>query len=156
MDSTPPTPARLPLFRLPLALGAVLGVVLLARGWVAVPVGGGATSLGAGETGLRAVELARRAPGEADAHAAVPWRAGMTVRDAVETAALDDPRGPWRSRWRGVGSGALLEELGGRPNEGPGRDNWQFEVDGEYGVRSAAATTLRPGQRVLWRLAPYE
>jgi hypothetical protein len=149
-DST--TPAR---FRLPLALAAVLGVVLLARGWSADP-DGSVTPGGVIESASRIVEIARQAPDEADVSASVPWRAGMTVQDATAAADAAEPGGPWRSRWRGVGAGALLEELGGRPNEGPGRDNWQFTVDGEYGDRSAGATPLRPGQRVLWRLAPYE
>ena len=51
---------------------------------------------------------------------------------------------------------AFLESLDGTPNEGADGLNWQFEVNGVYATRGAGATTLAPGDRVLWKLAPYE
>ena len=78
----------------------------------------------------------------------IPWLEGLTVAEA--TAQATD------TQWQGEGEMAMLISLKGRPNEGVNGLNWQFEVNGEYATRSAGAVRLRPGDRVLWKLAPYE
>ena len=78
----------------------------------------------------------------------IAWRDGMTVRDATD--------GGFSAVWRGDGSMAFLESLGGVPNQGADGLNWQFEVNDEYADRGAGDYPLAPGDRVLWKLAPYE
>ncbi|MEO0531739.1 MAG: DUF4430 domain-containing protein, partial [Planctomycetota bacterium] len=85
--------------------------------------------------------------------------ANATVYDAVQAAGREG--GPsWASRWRGEGEMALLESLGGVESAGaaggPEGLNWQFEVNGDYATRGAGVVRLESGDRVLWKLAPYE
>lgn len=99
------------------------------------------------------VRLTRRMPDAEDLEVEVAWTPGTTVAVATRRAA-DEPG--WESEWRGEGQMAFLESLGGTPNEGADGLNWQFEVNGEYADQGAGAVTLAPGDRVLWKLAPYE
>jgi hypothetical protein len=78
----------------------------------------------------------------------IPWSEGLTVAEATTQAVA--------TQWQGEGEMALLTSLEGRPNEGASGLNWQFEVNGEYATRGAGAVELRPGDSVLWKLAPYE
>lgn len=79
---------------------------------------------------------------------------GMTVRTATLRAGAE--QASWASDWRGEGEMALLEALGGVANQGGDGLNWQFEVNGVYADRGAGDFELAPGDRVLWKLAPYE
>ena len=149
--------------RLTVALGGVL--VLLAGYWfvanrfsqndrVAEPANDAANNPLAVQPGEgAAIRLVRRMPDVGDNDTKVAWIAGTTVFEATLRAA-DEPG--WRSEWRGEGEMAFLESLGGVPNGGADGLNWQFEVNGEYAERGAGATTLAPGDRGLWKLAPYE
>ncbi|MEQ8849401.1 DUF4430 domain-containing protein [Botrimarina sp.] len=94
------------------------------------------------------VTVAVRRPGEPERSASAVFRPGMTVADATRAA--------FPSRWRGEGAMAFLDSLDGTPSDGPEGLNWQFEVNGAYGELGAGAVRLAPGDRVLWRLAPYE
>lgn len=94
------------------------------------------------------VTLLFRLPDAEPTEAQIPWSEGLTVAEAT-TEAVD-------TEWQGEGEMALLTSLKGRPNEGASGLNWQFEVNGKYATSSAGAVELRPGDSVLWKLAPYE
>lgn len=79
----------------------------------------------------------------------IAFSAGQTVADATRGADL-------QAIWRGSGEMAFLESLAGVPNQGGDGLNWQFEVNEQYAERGAGSVVLEPGDRVLWKLAPYE
>jgi len=135
----PPVPA----WRLAAALVLVLLVVWLVRPRTD-PAPDPAPAREAGQT----VTVAYKAPDAARREAQTAWYDGITVRDATAAA--------FASQWRGAGADSFLESLAGTPNQGADGLNWQFDVNGDYATRSAGATPLRPRDRVLWRLAPYE
>ncbi|TWU00110.1 hypothetical protein Pla108_10540 [Botrimarina colliarenosi] len=102
----------------------------------------------AGPVGAEVVVLTITQPDAPAVEKEIPWSAGQTVADATRLAA--------DTEWRGEGEMALLESLGGVPNQGADGLNWQFEVNGKYATAGAGAIRLEPGDRVLWKLAPYE
>ena len=87
---------------------------------------------------------------------ALPWRAGMTVADAMELAAAHQ-RGI-RYNQEGIGANALLRSIDDLNNEGggPSSRNWIYRVNGVRGDRSYAVCELQPGDTVLWSFEPYE
>ena len=87
---------------------------------------------------------------------ALPWRAGMTVADAMELAAAHQ-RGI-RYNHEGVGADALLVSIDGLKNEGGGSSsrNWIYRINGEQGDRSFAVYELQSGDTVLWSFTTYE
>lgn len=101
----------------------------------------------AAETAVVTLEV--RQPEAESTEVSVPWLKGLTVAQATQQAGL-------RSVWRGSGEMAFLESLAGTENQGADGLNWQFEVNGDYADRGAGAVGLEPGDRVLWKLAPYE
>lgn len=100
------------------------------------------------------VTLEKRLPDAPAQSAQVAWSRATTVLEATRLAGEGDPA--WASDWRGEGAMALLVTLGGEANQGADGLNWQFEVNGVYADRGAGAYELEPGDRVLWKLAPYE
>jgi hypothetical protein len=98
--------------------------------------------------GQEAVRLTFTRPGAPPRELRAAWTEGLTVADATRLVCS--------TRWQGEGVMALLVELDGVPNQGPDGLNWQFEVNGRYATEGAGAVVLRPGDRVLWKLAPYE
>jgi hypothetical protein len=144
----PPTAAKPfnPRWRLALAVtGFLIGVLIYqySRAPTRPPARSGPLP-GQSET----VTLLFRLPDVEPTKAQITWSEGLTVAEAT-TAAVD-------TEWQGEGEMALLTSLKGRPNEGASGLNWQFEVNGKYATRSAGAVELRPGDSVLWKLAPYE
>lgn len=94
------------------------------------------------------VTLLIRRPEVEPTQVKVPWSAGITVAEATRRGLTTE--------WQGEGEMAMLTSLSGLANQGADGLNWQFEVNGEYATRGAGAVRLRPGDRVLWKLAPYE
>lgn len=84
----------------------------------------------------------------------VPWHEGQTVIEATQLAGKQSV--PWQNRWQNQGEMAFLLELGGRKNEGSEGLNWQFDLNGKYNQRGAGQTVLKPGDAILWQLAPYK
>jgi hypothetical protein len=84
---------------------------------------------------------------------ALPWRAGMTVVDALE-AAQKHPRGI-KYVQRGRDATAMITEIGGKKNEGSGK-NWIFSVGGKTADLGAGAYELKPGDTILWEFKDYE
>ncbi len=84
----------------------------------------------------------------------IDWQPEMTLLRATLEAGIQSEA--WQSKWQGAGEMALLVELGGLANEGASGLNWQFDLNGEYGKQGAGQTVLKPGDSVLWRLAPYQ
>lgn len=154
-QSADPTSATNRPANLALALAIVLGVVLLVnwlgRSEVTRVQGGGQNTATDAKLGVTMTT------GEGDLGLptlVVPYNAGETVLDALQKAAERD--GSWRFAYEGSGAKAFLIELGGRANEqGDGR-YWQYEVNGQHAAVGIGAQRLEPGDRVLWKFAPYE
>jgi hypothetical protein len=79
---------------------------------------------------------------------ALPWREGMTVRDAL--AAAGHTTAGLKFSEQGSGEAAFLTQIDGVANEGASGRNWTFTVNGKFGDRSFAIFPLRPGDEVLW------
>lgn len=141
-ESTPSDPR----WRLAVALGAVLAGVLLYRQLApkqaAEPVDPSPTQV-AGSVDVEFVS-----PGVERREQSVAWSDGMTVQQATQLAG--------ETTWRGQGEMALLESIDGVSNQGADGLNWQLWVNGQYATRGAGAYPLEAGDRVLWKLAPYE
>ncbi|PHS10704.1 MAG: hypothetical protein COA78_10830 [Blastopirellula sp.] len=83
----------------------------------------------------------------------IPWKAKMTVLDAMKHAEKH-PRGV-KLKYRGSGSIAFLTEIDGLKNTGSGK-NWIFRVNGEKAEKSFGAAQLKSGDTVLWRFELYQ
>jgi hypothetical protein len=88
--------------------------------------------------------------------AALPWRTGMTVVQAMEAAR--DFRPGIAFTQDGAGASGLLTSIDGLKSEGAGGRNWRYRVvdlDGSdrYGEVSFCLEPLQPGMGVLWEFA---
>jgi len=144
-------PAAGPGWRLAYAAAAVLVVlVVLALYRLLFPVfAGEPAATPAPAVADQVVEIVIERPDAEPYRQSVPWTADQTAAEATRRLSLP-------SEWRGAGEMAFLESLDGVANQGADGLNWQVEVNGRYAERGAGALRLRPGDRVLWRLAPYE
>lgn len=97
---------------------------------------------------IGAVRVVFQQPDAEPTEAEVPLAQGDTVFEATSRAAT--------TRWQGKGAMALLQSINGIGNQGADGLNWQFEVNGQYADRGAGDYPLKPGDRILWKLAPYE
>lgn len=84
--------------------------------------------------------------------AALRWRDGLTVLEALQAAA--DFRPGITFTLKGKGETAFLSSLEGLKNSGAGGGNWIYEINGEMAQRGMAVQTLNPGDALLWRYAP--
>ena len=84
--------------------------------------------------------------------AALPWREGMTVVDALGAAAKHPHGITFESRGRGAS--ALVTRIGDLKNEGTGR-NWLYSVNGKLANVGAGAYKLSAGDVVLWEFKVY-
>jgi hypothetical protein len=79
---------------------------------------------------------------------ALPWKAEMTVLDAMK-AAQEHPRGV-KLQYRGSGATAFLTQIDDVKNEGAGR-NWVYRVNDQLAERSFGVFPLKAGDTVLWK-----
>lgn len=56
---------------------------------------------------------------------------------------------------RGDGSTRFVTAIGGIQNEGAGKDNWVFRVDGKLGDRSSGIQVVQDGQKLVWSMGVY-
>ncbi|QDT67320.1 hypothetical protein MalM25_02170 [Planctomycetes bacterium MalM25] len=140
-------------WRLVAALAVALLLVAMLRGW-GTPDASDPANQADPKRDAAPVTLEKRLPDQPAQSAQVAWAPGTTVLEATRRAGEDDPA--WVGEWRGEGAMSLLILLGGEANQGAEGLNWQFEVNGVYADRGAGAFELAPGDRVLWKLAPYE
>jgi hypothetical protein len=81
---------------------------------------------------------------------ALPYRAEMTVLDALEAAGAH-PHGV-KFKWRGSGETAFVTQVGDVKNEGGGQGrNWTYFVDGHEPNVGVGTLRLKPGSVVLWK-----
>lgn len=83
--------------------------------------------------------------------AALPWREGMTVGDALRAARQFPPGVDYEVR--GEGAGAMLVSLEGAASEGAGGRYWLYTVDDRPGEVSFEVQPVAPGQRILWEFS---
>jgi hypothetical protein len=84
---------------------------------------------------------------------ALPWRADMTVLNALSAAQAH--RHGMAFTNRGSGASAMVTKIGDVKNEGDGR-NWLYYVNDKQGEISAGAMKLKSGDAVLWRFETYD
>lgn len=77
----------------------------------------------------------------------------MTVLDALRWAD-DHPRGIDFVK-RGRSDRTLVTQIDDLKNQGGGRNNWIYRVNGKLGDRSCAVSPLDPGDTILWKFQPY-
>lgn len=91
-------------------------------------------------------------------YTAIPWREGMTMRDAM--LAAKERRAPLAFTFeeKGTGERAFVTSIAGIKGEGAGKEsrNWLFWVNETPGERSFAVTTLQPGDAATWKFASYD
>jgi len=87
-------------------------------------------------------------------YAALPYRDGMTVGDAMRLASDFGPGLPFTHQ--GEGELSFLTSLDGVTNQGPGGRFWLYQVDGERADVSYEVQPLTVGQRVLWQFKEPE
>jgi hypothetical protein len=87
---------------------------------------------------------------------AVPWRAEMTVLDAIR-AAEKHPRGI-ACKVRFSGESAFVDAIDGLSNQGggAGAKNWVYRVNGDFAHDSCGIHKLKPADVVLWNFGSYE
>jgi len=81
--------------------------------------------------------------------AALPWREGMTVLEAMQAAGDFHPG--VTIAYRGDGDTAFMTAIDGVANAGAGGGNWIYEINGEKPTESMGLATLEPGDALLWR-----
>jgi len=147
-----------PWWRLPLLLALVLAAILLTReigtretADVGPNPPADRTFGRTGETISLAIDYGDERRQQYDG---VPWREGMTVRDAL--AAAVDSSGNVKFAQQGSDQTAFLTQIEGVKNEGAGGRNWTYSVNGKLGDRSFAIYPLRPGDQVLWTFAAQQ
>jgi hypothetical protein len=85
--------------------------------------------------------------------AAIPWKLGMTVLDALEFASRH-PRGV-KFKYTGAEATAFVTEIDDLKNEGGAKRNWTYRVNDKLGARSCGVAELKESDRVLWRFGKY-
>ena len=83
----------------------------------------------------------------------------MTVHDTM-TAAQSHAR-PLAFTTTGSGDTTRLTSIDDVKDEGMGlpterKRNWQYWIDGTYGMTSIGVAKVGPGQRVSWAFRPYD
>ena len=86
----------------------------------------------------------------------LPWKARMTVLDALEAATKK--RHGIRFDKVGTGVNTKITSVDDVANEGGGRTrkNWMFYVDGKKSDVGSGAAELRGGDVVLWRFETFD
>ncbi|QDT70878.1 hypothetical protein I41_00310 [Lacipirellula limnantheis] len=170
METSAPSPgtndSTLPRRGNPWTLPLVLASGLAVASWLLVSVRPGANAWQTGADRPHVEWTPRTAAGETVAleidfgngarreYAALPYRDGMTVGDALRLARDFGPGLAFASQ--GEGKMSFLTSLDGVANQGPGGRCWLYEIDGKPGDVSYEVQPLVAGQRVLWRFAEPE
>jgi hypothetical protein len=137
-------------WRFIIALVVLLGLVLAQRRWL--PAGDASNATVQPSTGeVVALTIDRSAVVETHD---IGWHPGLTVLGVLEAYSAEHTAEPLSVV--GSGASALVTAAAGRTNEGAGGLNWQFELNGQYGTKSAGVTPVEPGDRVLWKFAPFQ
>lgn len=105
----------------------------------------------AGETVALEIDFGNGARRE---YAALPYRDGMTVGDALRQARDFGPGLPFTHQ--GEGELSFLTSLDGVTNQGPGGRFWLYQVDGQRADVSYEVQPLAAGERVLWQFKEPE
>lgn len=105
----------------------------------------------AGETVALEIDFGNGARRE---FAALPYRDGMTVGDALRLARDFGPGLAFTRQ--GEGELSFLTSFDGVANQGPGGRFWLYQVDGERADVSYEVQPLAAGQRVLWQFTEPE
>jgi hypothetical protein len=105
----------------------------------------------AGETVALEIDFGNGARRE---YAALPYRDGMTVGDALRLAQEFGPGLEFTRQ--GEGELSFLTSLDGVANQGPGGRFWLYQVDGRRADVSYEVQPLAAGQRVLWQFQESE
>lgn len=100
----------------------------------------------AGETVALEIDFGNGARRE---YAALPYREGMTVGDALRLARDYGPGLEFTHQ--GEGELSFLTSLDGVANQGAGGRFWLYQVDGQRADVSYEVQPLTVGQRVLWQ-----
>ena len=87
-------------------------------------------------------------------YAALPYRDGMTVGDALRLAQDFGPGLPFTHQ--GEGELSFLTSLDGVANQGPGGRFWLYQIDGRRADVSYEVQPLAAGERVLWQFKEPE
>jgi hypothetical protein len=113
-------------------------------------LGRGAFSALAQEPAAKTVSLtADYGDGSEKRFAALPWREGLTVFDALQAAGK--ARAKLDVAHRGAGATLFVLALDGVKNEGASGKNWRYHVGGKLADRSCAVYELKPGDAVVWK-----
>ncbi len=139
-------------WRFIIALVVLLGLVLAQRRWL--PAGDTSAPTAQPSTDETVSLSIDRGDGAAVETHHIGWSSGLTVLGVLETYSAQHPEEPLSVVGRGAS--ALVTAAAGRTNEGAGGLNWQFELNGQYGTKSAGVTTVKPDDRVLWKFAPFQ
>ena len=86
--------------------------------------------------------------------AALNWKSGMTVLDAMKKAKKHPHGITFKSQ--GSGSIAMLTKIDDLKNQGGRGKNWIYWINDKIGDRSFAVKSLSPSDHVLWKFARYE
>jgi hypothetical protein len=139
-------------WRFIIALVVLLGLVLAQRRWLpADNVADNSTRPSTRETVSLLID---RGDGAAAKTHDIGWCPGQTVLGVLEAYSAEHPDEPLSVV--GSGASALVTAAAGRSNEGAGGLNWQFELNGQYGTKSAGVTPVQAGDRVLWKFALFQ
>jgi hypothetical protein len=87
---------------------------------------------------------------------AIPWRDGMTVLDALESAKANQ-HGITFSQ-RGSGETAMITKIDDLANQegAEGAKNWLYYINDRLADKSCGAATLKPGDSILWKFQAKE
>jgi hypothetical protein len=87
---------------------------------------------------------------------AIPWRDGMTVLDALESAKANQHGITFTQR--GSGETAMITKIDDLANQegAEGAKNWLYYINDRLADKSCGAATLKPGDSILWKFQAKE
>ncbi len=90
----------------------------------------------------------RYEPGKADKYTGLPWRPGMNPIDATKLPMDLRFTAQWIARFQDW----MILEINGVKNQGPGKPNWLYCIDGFPVSGSPSRHRLAPGAEIIWTL----
>jgi hypothetical protein len=87
---------------------------------------------------------------------AIPWRDGMTVLDALESAKANQHGITFTQR--GSGETAMITKIDDIANQegAEGAKNWLFYINGRLADKSCGVAAVKPGDSILWKFQTKE